>query len=167
VRELYNRDERDVEIITEKVLAAVMQSDDLAGALRPLVSNEVRNEMRRLVRSLERKVDLRPSTGEWVNPAMEARDKLLRESVWVPGPGGGHVAWGKLTIQQHQAVIRHYQIASAGFQMGIAKHMEAIQIIQQHPGALCLDDCSPRSHTEANNLTEEGAGNGNEPARSR
>jgi hypothetical protein len=163
IRELYDAGERDPDVITTAVLDKVLASEDPRDALRSIVSDRVRTETRRLVRGLERSVDLRPSTATWSNPATQARERLLKESVWVPGYG--RVAWGQLTIEQHQRVIKYYSIAVAGYQQSIAKHMEAIQIIQQHPGALCLDDCGSRGRTEASNLTEEGTGNGNKPAR--
>ena len=145
IRTHYDAGERDPDAITASVVAEVLASDNPAALLRPVVSWYTTGHLRSLVRALERHVDLRPSTVEWTNPATEARDRLLKEAVWVPGIG--RVPWGKLTIEHHERVIDHYRITIYGYQQTVAKHEEAIQIIKAHPGAMCLDDCDRQEAT--------------------
>lgn len=140
VRERYDDGERDIDAITQTVLTKLMASADPAAELEPLVRQFVTTELRRMVRAMERTTDISTPTKEWTNPATEARARLLAESVWVPGEG--RIAWGQLTVDQHEQVISHYRIAVAGYQATIRKHQQAIEIIRAHPGAVCLDDCN-------------------------
>lgn len=142
--------------IANLVIDAALASDDPANLLFPAVHGYVITLERGRVRDNERKSAPfkdrpqpgKPSRGktasandeaarqkEYVkpgsseDPAIAARRALLRDKVRVPEKG--YVAWGELTVEDHEARIAFLRQRIAGHQATIDRHAEAVAVLRQ------------------------------------
>lgn len=138
--------------LTEALLDAVLKHkrDEAKQLLHPAVFAYVQQSERTRKRDLEREAfkPTRPQrqfvyqepdgslldepTVEYVNPAQDAMQKLLDETVFIPGEG--MVAWGLVTVEFHQRRIAYLEekLAKhiAGARDTIGRHEEAITVLR-------------------------------------
>jgi hypothetical protein len=78
---------------------------------------------------------VKPGSDE--DPAVAARRALLRDTVYVPEKG--RVAWGELTVDDHEARIAFLRQRIAGHQATIDRHQEAVAVLRES-GCKTLDE---------------------------
>jgi hypothetical protein len=139
---------RDTDLIAKTVLKAALDADDPFELLYSVVRSFVSTSRHSFVKGAERAWDdaereLSRADGRhdnrsaWVNAAVEARNRLLSESFFVPGKGS--VLWAVATVEDHQKAIGHSRKIMAGHEADIARHERAIRKIRGGQGS-CLAD---------------------------
>jgi hypothetical protein len=118
---------RDPEMLTDELL-----KPRLRGLLAPLVRDYAENRIRAYVRSIENMAgrDESPTTATGKYQAapfaspLQARQRLLRESVWVPG-GAGFVLYADLTVEMVKSRISYMEDVAKGAMRSI-RFLEAV-----------------------------------------
>jgi hypothetical protein len=127
-------EDASAELVASRVLYELFRlpPGTVQDLLLPLVTPWVHEHSRAEVREKERRA-WSPRTGaeDTGNPAQEAMRALLRETCYVPGHG--LVAWGKLTVDLHQARMRYLEAQKAkyvgGINATIRRHEVSVELL--------------------------------------
>lgn len=136
--------EPDDKEFLQLVITSILQADDPALILAPMIRGYLIGRKRALVRAKEHAVFHPPLvTGAAAvaagSPLMAARlQPLLDEVIHIPGYG--KVKWGEATIPQLEARAAMYIRQRDALTRTILDVESVIEVIQAHPGATCLND---------------------------
>lgn len=146
-----NPDGDGEESFVDRVVDAILESDDPASIIRPLLRPMLTGRYRARVRALEQGTtdwhvpqptadDRYPGArrGGSANAALERRRVLLAERIHIPGSGA--VAWGDATVPQLRDRITMLRSKKSGLEDTIRRLENAIEVIRAEPGAKCLND---------------------------
>lgn len=136
-----NADTRD---IAEKVLARLMRDRDSAMQfLLPLVAHAITTRWRIAMLRTERASVLEPGPAD---PTAD-RQAFLAERFYVPDVG--FVTWEEATVAHHEARIEFLSKKIVGLEQTVARHQEAIELIQAAGRAKNLRDVYTRKQRKA------------------
>ena len=131
------------------VIQAILDSDDPAKLLRPMLRGYLLGRRRAITRALEHNAFREMPRGSAeavsaISPLMRDRlQPLLSELIYIPG--AGHLTWGNATAAQLQARIDMYEVHRKQIDYAISDLQAAVRLIHSVEGAGCLNDVYSRS----------------------
>ena len=122
-------DEPDLNEIAERILNRIQNypKDQFVAALTPITHIYLRQLLRNRVlrsekQSLMEQMPIADPTGDRIG--------FLTERFYVPGVG--FVSWAEATIPHHKLRVEYLEKKVSGIEGTIARHMEAVNLIEQH-----------------------------------